>query len=191
MAPNFCSLTLIVEPKLYRDETAGIVAWQRAKAVDALQGANRRLVQRRYAARLLDPQVLRLAGAADIERDVHPAGIADIRVDLIFQPVLRYLLLHHAYVPRIPVAEIAASAAAEPEPAFGVVRGEHAIRTADRAALAERHLVVFRRFHRPRLLLRGHSRLGFLASLSVLVGNGNRFRRRFFLHLRQRLRQSF
>src|SRR5260370_540724 len=76
----------------------------------------------------------------DIESHGHRVRLRDTRVDFVFQPVLRHLALHILDIPGVTAAEIAA-ASAESESTLGSAGAEHAVGTADRAALTIRNLI--------------------------------------------------
>src|SRR5271167_1692041 len=175
----------IIEPELHRDLAAVVVGRQPAESVDTLDGASRRNVQRRNAARLLYLHVGGLPIAQDVEGDVHPLPAADPGIDLVLQPVLRDLAPHHVHVPSEAAAKI--SVARETQSPFGAPGGEHAVGPADGPALAEGNNVL--RFRLGRFLGDGRAlRLRGLFS-RVPFGDGDGFRRLLLLP-RQRFRES-
>src|SRR6185437_12503775 len=93
-----------------------------------------------------------------VKSDVHPLRGRNARVHFVLQPILRNFLLHYAHIPGIARTEIPATAG-EPESAFGSVRAEVSIRSADRSAQSEGNHVVSFDFRR---------RLGFLVGRADL-----------------------
>src|SRR6185295_20050384 len=166
-----------------------IIRGQGTKRVNALDGPRGRLVKRWDTARLLHLNVRGVTVAHHVKGDVHALRRRDAGVHFVFQPVLGNLLLHHAHIPGVARAEIAASTG-KAEAALGPVGVEVAIRPADRAALSEGNLVIGFD-HRFRLgLLVSRAGLWYGLDLSGLVRDGNRVR--FFLHrLGLRLREPF
>src|ERR1700756_2943285 len=98
--------------------------------------------------------------ARDIEIDIHPLGARDPGIDLIFQPVLRNLLLNHMHVPRVLCPKIAA-ASGNSKPTLVAGCAERSVRTAHWPALSKRNLIRLFLGRRLRLLL-GNRLLFFL-----------------------------
>ena len=78
-------------------------------------------------------------------------AVRDARVHFVFQPIFGNFLLHDFHVPGVAGTEVAASAS-KSEATLRAIRAEGAIRSADRAALAEGNHVV-RFLHGLRLCL--------------------------------------
>src|ERR1700758_76547 len=123
----------VIEPEFHCHLASRIIGGKRPEGVDSLYRANRRLIQRRHAAGLLDPHVSRLAAATDVELHVHPIGGADAGIDLVLKPVLRDLLLDDPHIPCVCAAEISA-ATLNPESALRASGAKRSIRTAYWAA---------------------------------------------------------
>src|ERR1039458_9044443 len=159
-------LPLVVEPEFYRHFASRVIRRQRAEAINALKSPDRRLVQRRHTARLLDLDIQRVTVACYIEGQINAFRLRDARVYFILQPVFGDFPLHGLYVPGKSTAEIAATSG-KSKSALG-------------ASLAIRNLIRlgWLRFRLP-LGSAGH-RLGF--DLRVPVGNRNRFRFLFLNH---------
>src|SRR5439155_22773203 len=79
--------------------------------------------------------------ASDIKHQIHPSRLADARIDLVFQPIIRDLPADGVYVPSKACAEIA-STTREAKPSFCAAGAERAVGTADGAALPERHDII-------------------------------------------------
>src|SRR5207245_10790958 len=159
---------------------SGIIRGQGTKSINALDGADRRLIQGGHAARLLHLHIRRTSVALNIEGDIDPLRLGDARVAFILQPVFRNFRLHHAYVPGLTSAEVA-TAAGKAEASFGSARAEHSIGSAHWPALAEGHNVI-RFFHGFRLWLSlARAGLIFRLRLCALVGDWIGFRFLFFL----------
>src|ERR1019366_4839100 len=171
-------LPLVVEPEFYRHFASRVIRRQRAEAINALKSPDRRLVQRRHTARLLDLDIQRVTVACYIESQINAFRLRDARVYFILQPVFGDFPLHGLYVPGKSTAEIAATSG-KSKSALGASRA-HGIWAADRSTLAIRNLIRlgWLRFRLP-LGSAGH-RLGF--DLRVPVGNRNRFRFLFLNH---------
>ena len=131
----------IIKPELHRDIVSVVPRRQRAESIDSLQRPHRRLIERRNAARLLDPDVDRLSGASDLKIYVNPSARRLSRGSTsYFSQFSDTFAAHDIDIPPEAAAKISV-AALETEPAFGSARGERTIRAADRAALAERNLL--------------------------------------------------
>src|SRR5207245_1640722 len=122
---------------------------QGTKSINALQGANRGLIQRRHATRLLNLYMAGMPVTSDVKNQIHLSRLADARIDLIFQPIIRDLPADGVHVPSKAGAEIAAPTG-ETKASFCAAGAECAVRTADGAALPERHDIIGF-FHRLRL----------------------------------------
>src|SRR6266446_10178935 len=165
---TFSTLSLVIEPELYRHFASRIIRRQWAEGIDALERADRRLVKRRHAARLLDPNVRRVAVACDIKRYINPFRLCDARIDFILQPVFGDLSLHGLHVPRKLAAEIAATSG-ESESALGAA-GAHGVVFADRTTFAIGNLIGLGGSRLRLALSCGLDGCGF-HFFSVLVGN--------------------
>src|ERR1700687_469560 len=124
------TLPLVIEPELYRHFASRIIRWQRAEGINSLKRPDRRLVERWYAARLLNLDVRRGGDACNSKSYINPFRLREPRVDFVLQPVFGDLSLHGLDVPRIPAAEIA-TASGKSKPALGAAR-DHAVGPADR-----------------------------------------------------------
>src|SRR5262249_20599805 len=131
------------EPELYGYFIPRIFGRQGTKSINALDGPDCRLIERRDTTRLLDLDVLGSTIATYVERQINALGIADPRIDFVLQPILGNLPRYPLNVPGETAAEIAASTG-ESESAFRASRAEHSIRAADRASLAVGSYVIRR-----------------------------------------------
>src|SRR5437660_10477890 len=86
---------------------------------------------------------------SDVKHQIHPSRLADARMDLIFQPIIRDLPAAGVHVPSKAGAEIAAPT--DETKASLCARGATcSVRSTDRPALPARHCII-RFFHRLRL----------------------------------------
>src|SRR5437867_13407455 len=85
---------------------------------------------------------------SDVKNQIHPSRLADTRIDLVFQPIIRDLPADGVHVPSKAGAEIAAPTG-ETKASFCAPGAKCSVRSTDRAALPERHDTI-RSFHRPR-----------------------------------------
>src|SRR5215469_7072833 len=100
----------IIKPELHRHIVAVISSRQRTECVDPLQSSYRRLIERRYPARLLHANVRRLPGTIDLEVNVDAARIGDPRINLVLHPVVRQLAAHDVDVISKAAAEVTLAA---------------------------------------------------------------------------------
>src|SRR5258708_14737973 len=128
-------LPLIVEPEFNR---YFVVRRRGTKTIDALDRANRRLVQRGNAARLLGADIRGRAIGIDVEQNID-AMPDRIRTNLHRVPVVGDLAVYDLNIPSVAAAKI--SATLKTESAFDVRRRKRAVGSADRSAFAESHNV--------------------------------------------------
>src|SRR5207302_3391117 len=138
---------------------ATVIRGQWAESIDALQGAGGRDIERRHSAGLLHLHIEGMAIAGYVERDVDALRGGDLGIDLVLQPIFRYFALNDLDVPSEFCAKVSA-AAGDAEAALRAPGAKTAIRSADRAAFAERDLIG--------LFLRSGLRLFFRGSGSLL-----------------------
>src|SRR5205809_6930382 len=80
---------------------------------------------------------------SDVKHQIHPSRLADARIDLVFQPIIRDLPADGVYVPSKACAKIA-SAAGEAKSSLCATGANCSVRSIDRAALPERqYLLLF------------------------------------------------
>jgi len=113
--------------------------------------------------------------AGHIKRDVDPLRRAHSGINLIFQPILRYFLLDHPYIPGVARTKIA-SAAGYTKTTLSPVGAETAIGPADRSAFTKGNLVgLFLRLGLWFFMGRGWNFLGFtlacFAAISIASGS--------------------
>src|SRR5207245_6131921 len=133
---------------------------QGTKSINALQGANRGLIQRRHATRLLNLYMDGMPVTSDVKNQIHPSRLADTRIDLVFQLIIRDLPADGVHVPSKARAEIAAPTG-ETKASFCAPGAKCSVRSTDRAALPERHDII-RFFHPGFPFARAGLRLGLL-----------------------------
>src|SRR5215469_1735363 len=101
------ALLFVIEPELYRNLASGIIGRQWTECVDPLQSPHGRNIEGRHSARLLDFDMRRMPTAIDIKGQIHAVGALDARINFVFHPVLRHLLVDHTHIPRISRPEVA------------------------------------------------------------------------------------
>src|SRR5437879_13085799 len=77
----------------------------------------------------------------DVKHQIHPSRLADARIDLVFQPIIRDLPADGVYVASKACAKIA-SAAGEAKSSLCAPGAKCSVRSTDRAALPERHDII-------------------------------------------------
>src|SRR6266852_5808023 len=76
---TFFTLSLVIEPELYRHFPSRIIRRQWAESINALERPDRRLIERRYTARLLDHNIRRVPITRNIKRYINPFRLCDTR----------------------------------------------------------------------------------------------------------------
>src|SRR5437867_11871483 len=85
---------------------------------------------------------------SDVKNQIHPSRLADARIDLIFQPIIRDLPADGVHVPCKAGAEIAVPTG-ETKASLCAPGAKCSVGSTDRAALRDRHDTI-RSFHRLR-----------------------------------------
>src|SRR5437879_11668490 len=78
---------------------------------------------------------------SDVKHQIHPSRLADARIDLVFQPIIRDLPADGVYVPSKAGAEIAAPTG-ETKASLCAPGAKCSVRSTDRADLPERHDII-------------------------------------------------
>src|SRR5207253_11419446 len=107
----------------------------------ALKRPDRRLVQRRNAAGLLDANIGRRSVTQNVEREVNPLSQC-AGIDLNRVPVVRNLSVYCLHVPGKAAADIASTL--EIKTALGMRGGESPVRAANRPTFAVRNYIILR-----------------------------------------------
>src|SRR5437763_1303178 len=126
---------------------------------------------------LLQANIRGCAISQNIKRDPN-AMLAHVRINLTFEPVIRYLGADNA---QIIIKTIVSAAALNADPALGIWGGKACVRASDGSALSERNPVVLRNRRGPRLIVGGCNRISIDSVLSRILRNG--YRLRLLLHL--------
>src|SRR5947207_13447332 len=86
---------------------------------------------------------------SDVKHQIHPSRLADARIDLIFQPIIRDLPADGVHVPSKAGAEIAAPTG-ETKASLCASGAKCSVRFSDRAALPDRHGIILFFYRRRR-----------------------------------------
>src|SRR5581483_9120139 len=99
----------IIKPEFHRNPATGILPGQGTKSINALERSDRGGIQRGNSARLAHLNVCRLPRAGNLESDVDPVCLVNVRVHFVLKPVFGNLAAHVVHIPGEASSKVATS----------------------------------------------------------------------------------